>query len=78
MANLKTRILKLEEAVPDRPWWQEKMLSFPRAVQIEYIQYGTINGEKVNDGLDELDWSEEEMNYYIKTGTQPVGKKQLR
>ena len=70
--NLKSRISKLEEAVPDRPWWQEKMLSFPRAVQNEYIKYGTINGEKIDDGLD--DWTDEEKLNYIKNGTQPEGK----
>ena len=71
--NLKTRISKLEEAVPDEPWWRTQMLSFPRAVQIEYITHGTINGEKMDDGLDE--WTEEEMKAYINDGTVPEGKK---
>ena len=78
MANLKSRLLKLEEAVPDEPWWRTQMLSFPRAAQIEYIAHGTINGEKMDDGLDELDWTEEEIGNYLKTGSQPEGKKQLR
>jgi len=72
MANLKTRILKLEEAVPDEPWWRKRMLELPRELQNEYIAHGTINGEKMDDGLDE--WTEEEMLNYIKTGEQPEGK----
>ena len=76
--NLKTRISKLEEAVPDEPWWREQMWSFPIAVQNEYIKYGTINGEKIDDGLDELDWTKEEIESYLQTGVEPEGKKQLR
>ena len=74
MANLKTRISKLEEALPDRPWWEEIMWSLPREQQLEYIIHGTINGEKIDDGLDELDWTKEEKLNYIKNGIQPVGK----
>lgn len=72
MPSLKSRISKLEEAIPDKPW-QENITLLPREQQEEYLVHGTINGEQVDDGLNLDEWTEEEMENYVKNGVWPAG-----
>jgi len=50
------------------------MLSFTREQQEEYLLHGTINGEKVDDGLNLDEWTEEEIENYLRNGIRPEGK----